>query len=269
MDKKGKGLTPYQREVKKRRLILLFLILIFLVLIIVMINGLVRSSVKAYKIAKATPTPTPTMFARITHTPVPTEVVTPTPGPVVMIDPGHGGIDIGTDAGGYADVFEKGINLSIGLKVRDKLKELGFTVLMIREEDVYISLDDRLRTANASDASAYISIHLNALEGDTKASGCEVYYNGSKNENNDLLAECIVNGICDSTGARNRGIKEDDFEVLLTSKPAVLAECGFMTSETEYPLLKDDSYQELIAQGIVDGLLKYYKKLNGAEKKDE
>ncbi len=262
--------TPYEREVKKRRLLLEILILVFTLLLGIMITGLINSAIKAYRIAQITPTPVPTLFARITKTPTPTPEITPTPGPVVMVDPGHGGIDVGTDASGTADVYEKTINLSIGLKVREKLEALGFTVLMTREEDVTLHLDDRLILANETDISAFVSIHLNsAQEGDVTSSGCEVYYNSRKNENSQLMAECIVNEICNYTGARNRGVKDNTFEVLQTSKPAVLVECGFMSSETEYPYLKDDGYQDLIADGIVEGLLKYYKKLNGVNRKDE
>ena len=75
-----------------------------------------------------------------------------------------------------------------------------------------------------------------------------------------------MNGICDATGARNRGVKNSDYEVLLSPKPSVLIECGFMSSENEYPLLKDEGYQELIAQGIADGLVKFFKKMNGADR---
>ena len=105
--------TPYEREVKKRRLLLEILILVFTLLLGIMITGLINSAIKAYRIAQITPTPVPTLFARITKTPTPTPEITPTPGPVVMVDPGHGGIDVGTDASGTADVYEKTINLSI------------------------------------------------------------------------------------------------------------------------------------------------------------
>ncbi len=264
MKETDKKKTPYEKEVGKRRLILELLILLSVLLLGIMITGLINSSIKAYRMAQITPTPGLTLFPRLTKTPTPTPEITPTPGPVVMVDPGHGGVDVGADVGGLADVYEKTINLSIGLKVREELEKLGFTVIMTREEDVTVHLDERLTMANETEISAFVSIHLNAApEGDATSSGCEVYYNSRKNENSPSLADMLVNEICNSTGARNRGAKDNTFEVLQTSKPAALVECGFMSSESEYPLLKDDDYQDLIAEGIVKGLLKYYKKLNG------
>ncbi len=263
-------LSRHNREVMRRRRILETVILIFIVLLGIMIMGLINSGIKAYEIATVSPTPTPTMFPRITATPLPTVFVTPTPGPVVMIDPGHGGNDVGSTANNKADVYEKEINLNIGLKVKEKLERLGFTVLMTRETDVWVDLEERKEMYDRSEATAFVSIHLNEAPKDALTSeGGEVYYNPQKNEQSQTLAEFIVNEISEKTGMRNRGVKENDYYVLLTSKVAVLAECGFMTSEEQYALLKTDSYRELIAEGIVDGLVKYYKKLNGAKKQNE
>ncbi len=266
MKDSGKGPTPFEREVRKRRLIVEILILVFLVLIGIMVNGLVNTAIEAARYAKMTPTPTLTPYVRVTRTPTPTVTLTPTPGPVVMIDPGHGGNDVGAGPEVNADVYEKIITLSIGMKVCQKLQDLGFTVIMTREDDSYVSLKDRRESYNASEAEAFVSIHLDAFDGDNKASGCTVHYCKGRNENSPFLAECLVNGICDSTGARNRGVKNSDYEVLLSPKPSVLIECGFMSSENEYPLLKDEGYQELIAQGIADGLVKFFKKMNGADR---
>ncbi len=269
MKESEKNSSSYEREVRKRRFILEILILIFAVLLGIMVIGLTNSLIKAYKNSKITPTPIPTFFPRLTRTPTPTptptNTPTPTPGPVIMIDPGHGGYDVGTDGGGVADVYEKTLNLSIGLKLRTKLTELGFTVVMTRDEDVDVSLEDRLKMANESEANVFISLHANGYNsGDGDASGCEVYYNSKKNENSSLLAECLVNDISDKTGLRNRNTKIDNtLMVLKTVKPAVLVEYGFITSENDYPLLKDEKFQDLIVQGIADGLLKYYKNVNG------
>ncbi len=249
----------------KNRRILEILILILTVLLGIMVTKLINVSIEAYRAASIPPTPTPTPFVFAKRTPTPTVTPSPTPGPIVMIDPGHGGIDIGSDAGGQADVVEKVLTLSIAMKTRAKLEELGFTVIMTREEDVYKDLDSRLIMSNNSEASCFVSIHLNAVN-DTTSSGCEIFYDKRQNENSAFLAECILGGVCDATGARKRNIRaieNNELEVLLTKKSAVLLECGFMTSETEYPKLKDDAYQELIAQGIADGLVKYYNKLNG------
>ncbi len=260
----------HNRKVMKRRRILKLLILFFIILTGAMMTGLINSGIKAYNISQMTPTPEPTMFARRTPTPTPGITITPTPGPVVMIDAGHGGFDPGNvvkDTDLVSDI-ESELNLKISTKVKEKLEALGFTVLTTREEDVYVSLKDRADMYMSSEATAFVSIHLNSF-GDQGVSGCEVYYYSGGNENAPFLAECIVNGICDSTGARNRGAKKNDFEVTLTAKASVLAECGYMTNPGELEQLKNEEYQDLLAQGIADGLVKYYKKTNGAKKRDE
>lgn len=275
MSNSGRKPTPFEREVGKRRLIVEILILVFLVLIGIMVSGLINTAIKAANYAKMTPTPTPSPYVRVTRTPTPTITPIPTPGPVVMIDAGHGGYDPGTLSKG---VYEKDIALSIALKTRDKLEELGFTVLMTRTEDVFVSLSDRRKAYNSSEATALVSIHLNSVAPpDVTSSGCEVYTTDWKSsvtgERSSAfskdLAQCIVDKICTATGARNRGTKVLDLEVLQSPKPAVLAEVGFITSETEFELLTDDAYRDKVAQGIVDGLVEYYKIMNGADRQNE
>ncbi len=263
---KEAGKRPDRRKSKamKKRRILEILILISVVFFGIMVTKLINTGIEAYRVAKVTPTPTPTPFVLVKRTPTPTITPVPTPGPVVMIDPGHGGNDVGATVGGKADVYEKTINLAIGLKVRDKLEELGFTVVMTREEDVYLSTGERLQAYKDSEATGFVSIHLNVFD-DPSVSGCEVHYRGERNANSEFMAECILDGICGETGIRKRNVVDSNFEVLLSGKPSVLAECEYMSSETEYPKLKDDSYQDLIAQGIANGLVKYYKKMNGAD----
>jgi N-acetylmuramoyl-L-alanine amidase len=94
--------------------------------------------------------------------------------PVVVIDPGHGGIDEGTRANG---VTEKAIVLDFGKLVRDRLEKLGkYRVLMTRTEDTYIPLGERVRLARSHNAGLFISIHADALprrEGDAK--GASIY----------------------------------------------------------------------------------------------
>ena len=94
MKETDKKKTPYEKEVGKRRLILELLILLSVLLLGIMITGLINSSIKAYRMAQITPTPGLTLFPRLTKTPTPTPEITPTPGPVVMVDPGHGGVDV-------------------------------------------------------------------------------------------------------------------------------------------------------------------------------
>ncbi len=94
--------------------------------------------------------------------------------PVVAIDPGHGGIDNGTQAGGES---EKNLVLGFALALRDRIEKIGkYRVVMTRTDDTFIALADRVRIARNQSAALFISIHADALprrEGD--AQGATIY----------------------------------------------------------------------------------------------
>lgn len=92
----------------------------------------------------------------------------------IVVDPGHGGHDPG--AVGQSGLQEKEVVLSIGLKLRDKLKdELGLDVVMTRSTDVFIPLEERTAIANKVGADLFVSIHANAAP-NRNAAGIETYY---------------------------------------------------------------------------------------------
>lgn len=108
------------------------------------------------------------------------EAATPKPAapgdlrPVIVIDPGHGGIDNGTQSGGES---EKNLVLAFGLALRDRIEQSGkYRVVMTRSDDTFIPLADRVRIARNQSASLFVSIHADALprrEGDVQ--GATIY----------------------------------------------------------------------------------------------
>jgi N-acetylmuramoyl-L-alanine amidase len=94
--------------------------------------------------------------------------------PLVVIDPGHGGIDNGTQAGGE---MEKNLVLGFGLALRDRIEKSGkYRVVMTRDDDTFIPLNDRVKVARNQSAALFVSIHADALprrEGD--AQGATIY----------------------------------------------------------------------------------------------
>jgi N-acetylmuramoyl-L-alanine amidase len=97
------------------------------------------------------------------------------PRPLIVIDPGHGGVDNGTQAGG--DVMEKNLVLGFGLALRDRIEKSGkYRVVMTRTDDTFIPLNDRVKVARTQSAALFVSIHADALprhEGD--AQGATIY----------------------------------------------------------------------------------------------
>lgn len=170
---------------------------------------------------------------------------------VVFVDAGHGGTDPGAVANG---IKEKDINLSVALKIRNKLKNLGVEVVMNRERDVFVDYKDTAVIANNSKADVFVSIHQNSA-GTTSANGIETFYNKDIDK---LYGQILHNSIISSTGAYDRHLKWNDYTVTVkTTMPAVLIECGFLTNAEEAAKLKTDSYQEKIANGIVNGIMEY------------
>ncbi len=178
--------------------------------------------------------------------------------PVIYVDAGHGGEDAGCSQGG---VDEKTINLEIAFKVRDQLEALGYKVIMARESDVYISKEERVEQANASQADIYVSIHQNATDDGSDASGMEVWYDGSdETRSNKRLAQLIRQQTARSTQVVERELRGNaDFHVTgSTDMPACLIETGFLTNTAERNKLVTEEYQEQIASGIVQGIDYYF-----------
>ena len=147
--------------------------------------------------------------------------------------------------------------------VRDELQNRGYTVVMTRETDTDISLEDRCKTANKSKAALFVSIHRNSSSG--TGWGCEMWIH-SKNPSDDrLLAENILQSLenmgVDTTRGIHTGYREGankNYYVNRCSKmPSVLAEIGFVTSSDDNAMFdeKIGDFGLAIADGIEMTLL--------------
>jgi N-acetylmuramoyl-L-alanine amidase len=98
----------------------------------------------------------------------------PDPRPVIVIDPGHGGVDNGTQSG---TEVEKNVVLAFGLALRDRLEKSGkYRVVMTRDDDTFIPLGDRVKVARNHSAALFVSIHADALpKGEGDAQGATIY----------------------------------------------------------------------------------------------
>ncbi|WP_270647580.1 N-acetylmuramoyl-L-alanine amidase [Paeniclostridium hominis] len=166
----------------------------------------------------------------------------------VFIDAGHGGRDNGSS---YMDRVEDKINFQIANKVEEKLKKLGIDVETSRESDEYVSLRERAKKSNLSGADVFVSIHQNSAD-DTNAKGLETFY---YNESDKNFAQKMQNSLLNYTNGNNRGFKKGNLQVLRDNEiPAVLVECGFISSNDEGHKLTTEEYQNKIANGIVNGI---------------
>lgn len=181
---------------------------------------------------------------------------------VIMIDPGHGGHDIGTQSISKPRYQEKSLNLVTAKFVRDFLQQLGYQVLMTREKDVFVSLEKRANIANEKQPAIFVSIHYNSAPS-AEAQGVEVFYYQYSEQKNRIvqskkLAQAVLKNILAETEAKSRGVKHGNFLVIRnTTMPAILVEGGFVTNEAELQKLKDPTYLKKMAWGIVQGIEEY------------
>lgn len=195
----------------------------------------------------------------------------------IVIDPGHGGIDGGTNVG---DLLEKNINLDIGLKLKKELKKEGYKVIMTREKDESLEkysdinssryrkdLNARKCIINDNDPIVFISIHVNSSK-KPSARGVKVYHYPTSIEGK-KLAESICKSVDDvvykdflrEDSIRTEVIGENYYVLRETENTGVLVEVGFITNEVDRKLITDDKYQNKIVIAIREGVNRYIREV--------
>lgn len=178
--------------------------------------------------------------------------------PLIVVDAGHGGVDGGCIGD---NVLEKDVNLSIAMNIKEQLVERGYEVLMTREKDETISLEERVKLANENGATIYISIHQNfSDEKPNEVNGIETFYSAESEIDSKRLAQLMQQQLTDSTDARDRNIlaNENLYVIRETNMPACLVETGFLSNKEECGRLVSEDYQKQLAASIVSGVELYF-----------
>lgn len=176
-------------------------------------------------------------------------------GKVIVIDPGHGGVDPGA-VGKYTN--EKTLTLDTSEELQALLKAAGATVIMTRTSNTSrkLELSERVAISQKYNPDVFISIHYNS--GSETATGLETYYN-TKNGNESQLAKYIQSELVKQTGMRDRGVDTAEFYVIKHNKmQSVLIELGFISNPKEEKLIASKAYQQKAARGILNGLNKFF-----------
>lgn len=172
----------------------------------------------------------------------------------IVLDAGHGGKNQGADS---SNVLEKTINLEIAQKVKKLLEASDYRIGMVREDDTFVSLEERAEYANERNAKIFISIHCNSSESG-EGDGIETYYSEQKTGADQDLAKILQEAVIAQTNAKDREAKSADYVVLTQTKmPSALVEVGFLSDTSERTLLQQEDYQEKLAQGIAEAVLTY------------
>lgn len=219
----------------------------------------------------------------------------------IVVDPGHGGKDPG--AVGPNGVLEKDVNLAMAKLLKAHLeKELGVEVILTRDRDIYLSLQERTAIANRRDADLFISLHANASP-NRGAYGTETYFlnlarseqaaavaarengttlkevgdleailfdlmaNAKINESSRLASEiqkALVSDLSRNfTNIKDLGVRQGPFHVLIgATMPSVLVEVAFISHPREEALLADRQFQDKSARAIARAVRNYGIALN-------
>ncbi|MBO5858644.1 MAG: N-acetylmuramoyl-L-alanine amidase [Clostridia bacterium] len=187
-------------------------------------------------------------------------------GAVIMLDPGHGGIDPGAPCSVNITGFsnEKDINLSIASKVKDLLETEGATVIMTRNGDDWKSYTQRNTAVRDYDPDMFISIHCDSSTS-ASATGTSAYYYRAYSQPlaksiHDSLVNAYKNEIYkDKTDIKiDRGTNFYAFNVVRVEEcPAVLIEYGFVSNTDECQSLQSAENREILAKATVEGIKKY------------
>jgi N-acetylmuramoyl-L-alanine amidase len=218
----------------------------------------------------------------------------------IVLDPGHGGTDPGCI--GKSGLREKDVVLDVAQALKKTLTEKnGFEVILTRESDIFVPLEDRTVIANQKRADLFISIHANASP-NRKRTGIEAYYlnfspdpavneiaareNATSAKNISQMKDIIQKIVQNSKFAESKdlagkvhqglqqalsnkygpvnslGVKGGPFWVLIGGEmPSVLIEISHLSNGQEEARLKTQPYRQIIVQGLYDGIMEYVRSL--------
>ncbi|KNF09864.1 N-acetylmuramoyl-L-alanine amidase [Gottschalkia purinilytica] len=191
----------------------------------------------------------------------------------IVIDPGHGGIDVGTSKNG---ILEKDINLDVGLKLQKYLKKKGFKSIITRDKDIAM---DHLSKVNESrqrkdlnartniinnNGNMFVSLHVNYSPAGEKVRGVEIFYYPTSLESK-KLAESIKESIDEKVykdflkidWLKTKVLSQDFYILRETDVTGVLVEIGYITNSNDRALIQDEAYKQKMVEAITEGIKKY------------
>ncbi|MGA3163685.1 MAG: N-acetylmuramoyl-L-alanine amidase [Verrucomicrobiota bacterium] len=197
---------------------------------------------------------------------------------VIVIDPGHGGINSGTHSV-LDGRLEKEFTLDWAMRLVPLLEQEGWQVFLTHTNDVDVPLIDRVMFAEAHHADLFISLHFNSLAPDKKPAGLETYCltptgmpstltrgnddiwtenfpNNAYDAQNLKLAVHLHTALLRATGLEDRGVNRARFIGVLhrQQRPAVLIEAGFLSNPSDAKLIETPSFRQKLAEAVADAL---------------
>ena len=220
----------------------------------------------------------------------------------VVVDAGHGAHDPG--APGLDGLQEKEVTLDVALRLRELLQAAGYQVVLTRDRDVYLPLEERTALANTARGDLFISLHCNASDAGN-LSGVETYFlnlassrramataarensmalanmsdlqgllkeiYSSKMDESSRFADAVQRALHGTLrrkypDVKDLGVKQAPFYVLIGAQmPSVLAEISFINHPKEGRRLADPAYRQIVAQALADGVKRYVRTVKTAD----
>jgi N-acetylmuramoyl-L-alanine amidase len=186
---------------------------------------------------------------KVNHQVIITQKVVPY---TIVIDGGHGGKDTGAIS--INNRLEKDFNLSMVLKIQQLLaKEPLIQVVLTRQDDTFVELNDRAAIANNLNATLFVSIHGNSYA--KTSNGSETYY---YKDDSLAFAQTMHPHILGATGFADKKVRNSKFRVVTaTEMPAILCEIGYLSNPTEEAAMFNEEFQNRVAAAIVAGIKEY------------
>lgn len=186
---------------------------------------------------------------------------------LIVIDPGHGGIDPGASSG---SLLEKDIVLDICLQLDYILKNMGIPTVMTRRDDTYVDFENRIFYANSINALLYLSVHCDSFT-NLSCRGTSTLYYPSKNLRNGMLDEMeyaltMQEEVVKQIQTKDRHIIERPNLLVLkhADMPSVIVELGFLSNKLDAKLFASPDFRKKAAQGLANGIIKSLEKIEDA-----
>ena len=204
-------------------------------------------------------------------------------GYVIMIDPGHGGMDGGTASSD--GTLEKDINLAIAKELAKAAEQYECAAILTRDDDEWLceTEDGSIRSRKTADLKARrelirkyepdvtVSIHLNSFREDSAVHGAQVFYpvsgaRAAEDGSDDVIQQCrqlaesmqdVLNETLQPDEPRNAMTRDGVFLFREILSPTIIVECGFLSSPDEAARLKTEKYQYEVAQCIMKGIAEF------------
>lgn len=195
----------------------------------------------------------------------------------IVIDPGHGGIDGGSN---YNDLLEKNINLEVSLKLQKNLSNKNLNVIMTRNDDISLEsksnikasryrrdLNARKNIIDNNNPELFVSIHVNAHPKNTKVQGVQVIHYPNSKASEDLavsishsINKLVFKEFLKTTEIKSNVLSGNYYILRECKSTGVIVEIGFITTPEDRKLLQNEVYQDKISTAIGQGIIEYMTK---------